>query len=224
MILSAPSWIAPGSYLENLAFLEPVAAIKSVELLFYIYDEETKATFAREREGIAALSDRFGFTAHLPDPLLPEHEALVEATSALVRSYVFHPAKAEGAQSLARLLERWRRDFGERFYLENTRLSFFDANLPLFGDIGLCCDVGHLLLEGQDPGAWLAAQGDRVRELHLHGVVDGVDHSSFSFKDRALRGCLPFLRSFEGIVELEVFSLADIQSAISELEAAGLRA
>jgi hypothetical protein len=222
MILSAPSWIAPGTYLENLGFLEPVAAIRSVELLFYIYDEEARATFAREREGIAARSGRFGFTAHLPDPLLPEHESLVEATRDLVRSYVFHPARVEGAESLARMLEGWRRSFGERFYLENTRVSLFDANLPLLGDIGLCCDVGHLLLEGKDPAAWLAIHGDRVRELHLHGLVDGVDHSSFSFRDETVRGCLPFLKTFEGTLELELFSLREIEGAIAELETEGL--
>ncbi len=220
MILSAPSWVAPGTYLENLDILERVRAIRSVELLFFIYDEETRALFARERDGIAARADRFGFTVHLPDPLLPEHEELVESTLGFARSYVFHPAVAEGAERLARTVGLWRRRYGDLFYLENTRISLFDANLPLFGDIGLCCDVGHLVLEGLDPASWLAERADRVRELHLHGVSEGKDHSAFTFRDLTMGRLTPFLESFDGTVELELFSLAEIEGAVAELEGA----
>ena len=220
MILSAPSWVAPGTYLENLDLLDGLDAISSVELLFFIYDEDTRALFAREREGIAARADRFGFTVHLPDPLLPEHEALVESTRGFARSYVFHPAIAEGAEPLARTVGLWRRRYGDVFYLENTRISLFDANLPFFGDIGLCCDVGHLLLEGLDPASWLAGRAGRIRELHLHGVAEGKDHSAFSFRDETMGRLPPFLKSFDGTVELELFSFAEIEGAIAELEEA----
>jgi hypothetical protein len=220
MILSAPSWVVPGTYLENLDILEGVRAIRSVELLFFIYDDETRAIFARERDGIAARADRFGFTVHLPDPLLPEHEKLVETTHNFVRSYVFHPAIAEGAESQASTVELWRRRYGDVFYLENTRLSLFAANLPLFDDIGLCCDVGHLLLERGDPAAWLTKYTDRIREIHLHGLVAGKDHSAFSFRDETMGRLLPYLKCFEGTVELELFSLVEIKGAIAELEGA----
>jgi hypothetical protein len=217
LILSAPSWVAPGTYLENLRILEAVRAIQSVELLFFIYDEDARAIFARERDGIAAFAGRFGFTVHLPDPLLPEHEALVESTRAFARSYVVHPATVDGAQALASMVGLWRRRYGDIFYLENTRISLFDANLPLFDDIGLCCDVGHLLLEGLDPAAWIAGKADRIREVHLHGLIGGRDHSAFSFRDKALRRIIPFLKAFEGTIELELFSLAEIEGAIAEL-------
>jgi sugar phosphate isomerase/epimerase len=222
VILSAPSWVAPGTYLENLDLLERVREIASVELLFFIYDEDTRAIFAREREGIAARADRFGFTLHLPDPLLSEHEELVESTRDFVRSYVFHPAVAGGAEELARTIGLWRRDYGDVFYLENTRISLFDANLPLFGDIGLCCDVGHLLIEGLDPAPWLAERADRIRELHLHGLQGGKDHSAFSFRDETMRRILGFLSGFEATVELELFSLAEIEGAIAELKGAAV--
>jgi hypothetical protein len=220
MTISAPSWVQPGTYLENLEVLEAQRKVASVELLFYIYDEDTRSIFARERERIAAKTDRFGFTVHLPDPLLPEHEALVEATRDFVRSYVFHPAEPEGAPRLARTVAAWRERYGDIFLLENTRLRLFEANLPLHGDIGLCCDVGHLLLEGVDPAAWLDERAPRVRELHLHGIAEGKDHAAFSFRDPSMSPLVPFLRIFDGTVEIEVFSLDELGLCIAELESA----
>jgi Fe-S cluster biogenesis protein NfuA len=50
--------------------------------------------------------------------------------------------------------------------------------------------------------------------------VAGKDHSAFSFRDEAMRRILPFLERFDGTVELELFSLAEIEGAIAELEGA----
>jgi len=210
----------PGTYMENLDVLDGVGPIASVELLFYIYDEETRAIFKRERGRIAARKDRFGFTVHLPDPLTPQHEELVEATRDFARSYVFHPAAREGAPGLARTVTAWRERYGDIFLLENTRLELLEANLPLHGGIGLCCDIGHLLVEGVDPASWLEGAPGRVEELHLHGLKEGKDHSAFTFRDPAMRRLVPFLKNFPSTVEIEVFSLKELESCIGELESA----
>jgi len=52
--LSVPSFVIPGTYLENVLFLEDFAEIRAVELLFYLYDPETRELLIREREGLAA--------------------------------------------------------------------------------------------------------------------------------------------------------------------------
>lgn len=228
---SVPSWVVPGTYLENLRFLadKPVAG---VELLFFIYDEEVARLFDAEFEGICEFGGRFVFTAHLPDDLRPEHEALVGRLAPLVRHFVVHPAatpEAWGAQ--ARMLDAWAGEYGSadapRFLLENTVPGLLEGVLPLLdANVGVCMDTGHLLERGMRPAEFLARHGGRVREIHLHGMdrgraaVDGrlADHRAVRPGDAWLRELLPSLRAFHGVVNLEVFSWDEAAESLRALQ------
>ncbi|MHB9293624.1 hypothetical protein Holit_02751 [Hollandina sp. SP2] len=234
MRLAVPSWVIPGTYLENLMFLQGQPVIKGVELLFFFYDRETQALLQKEWEGIQELRNRFSFTVHLPEPLLPVHAELVERLLPLARHYIFHPGPPEDAQALAGLIASWgnRFNWGKNpFLAENTLLRKFEALLEyLPDDVGICMDTGHLLLEGKEPGAFYRRFKERIQEIHLHGLdrekarIDGrlPDHRPLHLEEPWFQEMIPLLAAFTGTVNLEVFSWEEVLESIRVLHAAGL--
>lgn len=218
--LITPSWVIPGTYLENLRFLDDKDRVDGVELLFFLYDDEIRAEFLRELPLIRDFAERFVFTAHLPDSLKEEHEELVELLSPLVKHFIVHPA-ADAAAG-ARLLETWMSRYGRRrFLLENTVPGRFEALLACFdGDAPVCMDTAHLLLEGRNPADFARRYGGQIREVHLNGTgEDGGDgHKPPRAEDLWFLELAPFLRSFSGIVNLELFSWDEVRQGIDCLE------
>jgi len=223
MILSVPSYVIPGTYAENLRFLADKREIAGVELLFYFWDAETRDLLARESEEIHSFDGRFRFTAHLPDQVGREHREILEATASFVRSYIVHPPREPDAlPAFVRLMDDWRSRFGDRFFLENVCLDSFERARKAIPDMPLCVDEGHLLMEGRDPAAFIAGlleEGRRVEELHLHGIVDGSDHKPFDAEASWLPGIAPFLRSFQGVTEIELFAWEEAEAALNALRA-----
>jgi hypothetical protein len=220
--LSVPSWVIPGTYLENLKFLADKSEISGVELLFFLYDQEVKTLLEGEWEGILGYRSRFSFTAHLPDPLKCEHRELVERLSPVVRHFVVHPGS--DAETFAGLLSSWTREGLGPFLVENTRPGKLEALLPYLGDeIKICMDTGHLLLEGQRPAAFFRRHGQRILELHLHGLdrekaaVDGrlPDHRPVRCGEPWLEELVPLLAGFEGVLNVEVFSWEEARESIA---------
>lgn len=230
MRISVPSWVIPGTYAENLEFLADQEAVRGVELLFFIYDDETRSLLVREEERIRAYSGRFAFTAHLPDPLLPAHEELVERTADLVESWVAHPGIPESAPEVAATLSRWKSRYGDRFLLENVRPGRLEALRTLLPDFPLCLDTGHLLLAGDSPARWAAEHGKLVREVHLHGLGDAPertaaaddgrlpDHRVFATGGGWFADFQPFLAGFGGVVDIELFSWEEARTMIDRMQ------
>jgi hypothetical protein len=242
--LSVPSWVIPGTCAENLRFLENKTAIRGVELLFFMYDNETRAQLDAEWESVRGFRDRFTFTAHLPETLAPEHEELVARLAPLVRHFIVHPPP-ENSVSRLELVRLWAKKYGPgngdpgggscpsggkaapRFLMENTFGGLFEAALPLLGgETGLCMDTGHLLLEGKSPAAFFSRYRDRVTEIHLHGIDreaalrDGrlADHRRLRQDEAWLRELLPLLEDYGGVVNLEVFSWEEVQACMLVLK------
>ncbi|GHV19534.1 hypothetical protein FACS189494_01400 [Spirochaetia bacterium] len=223
-----PSWVIPGTYLENIRFLSEKDGIDGVELLFFLFDDEIRVDFMRELAGIREFCDRFTVTAHLPDNLLPEHEALVDILAPFVKHFIVHPPRNTGnAANLAEFLHSWMEKFGrERFLIENTTIKNITALLNFFDDSPLCMDTGHLLLEGGQPASYAAAYSSRIKEVHLHGLdraaaaVDGrlADHRSIPESEPWFNALLPFLQTFTGIVNIEVFSWSEAAVTLSNIE------
>ena len=90
------------------------------------------------------------------------------------------------------------------------------------GFLPLVCDTGHLLRSGLEVDAFLGRYGPRIREIHLHGVVDGADHRTFTAAEPWFRGILPWLRAFEGVVNIEVFSISEVRELIGVLMRTGV--
>jgi sugar phosphate isomerase/epimerase len=226
-IISVPSWVIPGTYLENLRFLENKKEINGVELLFFIYDEEIRKMLDTEWEEILQCRERFVFTAHLPETLLDEHEELVERLAPLVRHFIVHPGKIETAAKQAELINRWAAGFPHcRFLAENIIPGLLEALLPRLDEsVGLCMDTGHLLLEGKNPAPWFLEHRQRIAEIHLHGLdrekaaLDGrlPDHRPIAAEAAWFRDLWPLLENFDGVINLEVFSWEEAQGSITAL-------
>jgi hypothetical protein len=228
--LIVPSWVIPGTYTENLCFLKDKQEVRGVELLFFIYNDEIKTQFDSEWEDILGYRERFIFTAHLPDVLLPSHEELVVRLAPLVRHFIVHPA-AENPTAQARLLAQWTERYGDIFLVENTHPGLLNALLPhLKTNAGLCMDTGHLLLTGQNPADFFARYRQRIGEIHLHAVdreqaaVDGrlADHRRLRQDEPWLNELLPLLtdyqgKNYPGIINLEVFSWEEVVAGIDVL-------
>lgn len=220
MKISVPSYVVPGGYEHNLRWLLAHTDQRRVELLFFMYDDETRAILRQELPAIEELSARFAYTAHLPDRIEAAHEELIEAIDGFCDSYVVHPPR-EAAElgDFRRLMDAWRRRYGdERFFLENTRLASFEAADraladSAFGPPPVCADLGHLVLEGRDPSSWLVDYGSRTREIHIHGHADGKDHSRLRGDEAWLQDVAPFLRRFVGVIEVELFSWDEADEA-----------
>jgi len=81
-------------------------------------------------------------------------------------------------------------------------------------------DVGHLWLQGTDPGVHLDRWVARARIVHLHGIGER-DHSSLEHVDPKLLDPVVelLMGRFRGVVTVEVFSLGDFQSSMEALSA-----
>ncbi|MDR1618978.1 MAG: AP endonuclease [Treponema sp.] len=223
--ISVPSWVIPGTYLENLRFLEDKREVSGVELLFFLYDGKIRKMFDDEWEEILRYRERFVFTAHLPDRLLPGHRELVERLAPVSRHFVVHPGPPGEAPELASLVNRWAAEFPRcRFLAENTGPGMVQALLPrLDKDLGLCMDTGHLLLEGTDPAAWFACHRERTAEVHLHGLdrdraaLDGrlPDHRPPAADAAWFKKLRPLLDEFPGVINMEVFSWEEARQSIA---------
>lgn len=209
-----PSWVIPGTYAENLRFLEDKTEISGVELLFFMYDDEIRAQLDAEWDEIVRYRERFTFTAHLPDVLLPAHEELAARLAPLVRHFITHPPR-ENPAAQARLLAEWAERYNALFLTENTGPGLLEALLPHLDErAGLCLDTGHLLLAGRNPADFFRAHGRRIGEIHLHGVDkeeaarDGKlpDHRRLRGDEAWLLELVPLLKEFGGLINLELFS------------------
>ena len=228
-ILSVPSWVIPGTYAENLRFLENKKEIQGVELLFFMYDDAVKDQLNSEWDEIRGYAERFTFTAHLPELLLPAHESLVAMLATLVRQFIVHP-DTENPAGQAALLKSWTESCGAVFVTENLfkgkGVPSFEVLLPhLDKDSAICMDTGHLLLDGQSPPDFFRTWQDRIKEIHLHAldskqsVVDGrlADHRRLQENEPWLLELLPLLEDYQGIINLEVFSWEEALAGVEVL-------
>jgi len=88
-------------------------------------------------------------------------------------------------------------------------------------DLGVCLDIGHLLLGERDVEAHLEAYADRLHLMHIHGVRDGRDHHSLRHLDPALLAAAMRQMAAGGIeprvMTVEVFNEADFTESMEVL-------
>ncbi len=215
--LSVPSYVIPGTYLENLKFLEDKRSIGNVELLFFSFDRNTETLLRGELDEIAAYRSRYSYSVHLPEPPGNDVRRLVELLRPVAERFIVH-APEGGTPELGRWLERARSDFGEVFLVENVAGRAFDQLLDELRDVPVCCDTGHLLLDGIRPALFLDRVEERVGEIHLHGVSDGRDHRPFGASETWFQEIVPFLKRFDGIIHVELFDYAVAEPTIELIE------
>lgn len=170
--VAAPSWVFPGTILDNCRFLED--KVDEVCLLFM----ETSSCLAYTRQELPlALADlALGWHAHLPMdlPWAKGGEAVAGICSALMdkaaflgaSSAVLHPPAADRGGKDARLLtafarawEKAGRSCGD-VLLENVRDNDLTGLGPCLAanGFGVCLDLGHMLAYGQKSLAAMVRQ------------------------------------------------------------------
>jgi len=213
--------VIPGTYGENVEFLAAVPEVQAVELLFYYFDTDSRDLFVREKPLITSYRERFNFSVHMPEPLEPEHESLIELTRDLCDRYILHPPPGDHHR-FREWVAGWQNRYGSIFMIENLIDRDFHPLAEMMDFLPICCDTGHLLLRGMEVEAFLRRYGARIGEIHLHGVVDGADHHGFTGSEPWFQAVVPILRNFQGVINLEVFSMAEVQQLIRALVRAGI--
>jgi sugar phosphate isomerase/epimerase len=216
MKLIVPSWLKPGAWLDNLREAEALGWARGVELLCFSFSGDDRELFLRELPDIEKAAGRLSMSVHLPDPLDASSEELVRLTRPFAELYVLHPPMAN-REAWVGLVERWRERYGDDFLLEYTEGERFAEAEKLLPGLPLCADIGRLLVEGFSPAGWIAPRLGRIREMHLHGAEAGKDHRPFASDAPWLEELKPVLASFEGRVELELFSLEKVEAAYEAL-------
>ena len=190
------------------------------------------------------------YSVHLPldlrlaDDGAASHVSLVKAQRVIAATQELEPSAYTvhldgaallidpGADALARWQEQarqslatvasWLPDPG-LLCVENLERWDPDAFAPVIAalPVSRTIDVGHFWLMHQDPLPHLRRWLPRTRMIHLHGVAER-DHASLALvpaNDLAAVAAL-LAAEFSGVVTLEVFNEADLQSSLAALEGA----
>lgn len=184
-IPAAPSWLIPGTILENARFLAQHGPfVKEIALCLF----ESHSINFQELQDIAReiLSLNFSFHAHLPTDLNWDDETAVQAlVLGIIRHLsgaalsgvraVLHPPGLHQADALGKL-ERMARAWLDAGFdpghllLENyegVRLEHFEPLMREFG-LSVCFDTGHCLAFQQEYLLERPGIMSRVGLLHLH--------------------------------------------------------
>lgn len=92
---------------------------------------------------------------------------------------------------------------------------FLDAH-----PIGICLDIGHLWLRGDNVQAHIDKYLARTRVIHLYGITpDSTAHISLAVMPEAnVREVVQAFHSFKGVLTLETFGYDDTCSSIERLK------
>ena len=106
--------------------------------------------------------------------------------------------------------------------LEHYPVEWLEDVLEASG-LGLCLDLGHLLLQGRDLWAVYERNQHRIRIMHLHGVDQNQgqskDHLGLHYlSPDHLPVVQRILTSFQGVLCLEVFNVQDLEASLTVLE------
>lgn len=86
-------------------------------------------------------------------------------------------------------------------------------------DFSVCLDIGHLFLQGLDVEDYLERYLPHTSIIHLHGIQDGRDHLGIDRLDKeSLDLVFSYLRSYQGILSIEVFNFDELKNSLEALE------
>jgi sugar phosphate isomerase/epimerase len=241
--LATTSFIYPDDYVPNVRRLGPY--VDEIELLCY---ESAHLPARGTIDELARLSGECGVTynVHLPSDLSISHRDgshREQAVNAVLRAFervaplspttcTLH-IPCNGHPLPADEIERWR----DRVQVSLEKIleagvgpgliSVETLDYPLgalkdligaFG-LGVCLDVGHLILHGRDVEKTFAEFEAKTAIIHLHGVRDGKDHLALDHLPHDLGAPLTrILPTYKGVVSLEVFSFNHLSASLNWME------
>lgn len=241
--LATTSYIYPDHILPNARLLAPY--LDEMELILF---ESKNLPTRKEISGLSTLHEKqaFSYNVHLPLDISLGHPLenkrkegimTVQKTVTLTRSlnpstYTLHYVCDDGGEKNFSLWQKHIAQSTEAILktgIEPESLSIETLNYPLawvediINDFGLsiCLDLGHIILNGEDPRCYLSKYLERVSAIHMHGVYEGRDHLGLEVLDEAvLADWLRFLKEYTGTLSIEVFSFDYLQTSLTALEKA----
>jgi len=151
-------------------------------------------------------------------------------------AYITHFEREPATNHLSRDLSRWKAALmrsvsdllragvePEMLCVETLSYPFELVEEIIFRcNLSVCLDVGHLMLNRRSAEAFLDRYLDRVRVVHLHGVVEGKDHCDIrSVASDFLSVLFSRLEAdsrCRRVVTLEVFSETDLERSLTVME------
>ena len=244
--LCTTSFIYPDHYIPNVKMLGPY--LDEIELLLFESQGTDALPSRAVITELSRLAQEFklSYNIHLPtdisigDPDPARQNLAVETMIRVVdlvqpldaSALILHVPLGEKSSD-ASVVAKWR----DRVYVNLERIlaglenknaiavETLDYPLELLEDIivdldlTICLDLGHLMIHGYDLIRVYNQYGFKTGVLHLHGVENGRDHLALDRLPEKLTSIvLQVLKSFAGVVSLEVFSFADLNSSLKFFE------
>ena len=213
--LGTTSYIIPDDILPNLDFLRGL--VDDVELVLFESDELSNIPSPDQVEEMARLARETGltYTVHLPLDISLGSADESERLASVGRcrrvmermrpvapfAWILHLHGDRRGDPPTDHLSRWltqnRRSITElldngvnprRICVETLDYDFnLVSGLVAEFDLSICLDLGHVLVNGRDPTAYLDRWFDRARVFHIHGVrADGTDHVDIGYLPEGL--------------------------------------
>lgn len=178
----------------------------------------------------------FPIDRHLGSPDAEERRALLRQMLAIMDrtrplrpfAYVLH-LEGVARDSDRTRVQAWQNDIAELLpalieraddpsllCVENLNYPFAwcEGLLDIF-NLGVCIDLGHLWVNGDNIQAHLQRHLPRTRVIHLHGVRDGRDHLALTaLPSGRLHQILNSIDKFTGVLTLEIFSYEQVRDSV----------
>jgi sugar phosphate isomerase/epimerase len=244
--LGTTSYILPDAIVPNVRFIGPY--VDEVELVFFESRFPDSLPTGKDIEELNRLAGEYdlSYNVHLPTDVFLGHQdsgMRQQACDTILRFYertlplqptlyVLHLEKNPPENTKHLNTSDWQGNL--LFSLEYLLERGMESNLtgienldypfpwiyPLIRELHLsiCLDIGHLLVQQEELTPYIAAYGNEISMLHLHGAKGHKDHQS-------LREISPhdwhiisnFLINYRGGVSLEVFSRADLTASLERM-------
>ena len=245
--LGTTSYVYPAPILPNAMSLAPL--LDEIELVLFESSGEDNLPDDELINRLKALSMDWGvrFNIHLPidiylgDPRRAVRSEGVRIVKKFIErmmslspsTYTLHFSLRDEKGQDALDLAGWKAHLNEsteeilKVGIGASRISVETLGYPFewiedivkaFG-LSICLDLGHLLLQGLDPRAYLERYLPDTSIIHLHGLRNGIDHLGIDKLDgEILDLILSYLRHFQGILSIEVFAFDDLKNSLQVLE------
>jgi sugar phosphate isomerase/epimerase len=245
--LGTTSYIIPDDIVPNVRFLAD--KVDDVELVLFESDEVANIPSAAVVGEIDELAREHGltYTIHLPLDIHTGHAEETERRRSVdkCRRIIDRMAPLNPAAYLLHLdgdrrggepsddIPRWQaRHYRsvcelvaavppEKICIETLDYPF-ELAAEIVDDLGLgiCLDLGHLLLYGYDVHQHIDAYLQKTGVIHLHGIKAGKDHSPIGYLDREFLAELwdELVDRYRNILTLEIFGQTSFQKSIDTLQ------
>ena len=242
--LCTTSFIYPDHILPNVKKLG--AVVDEIEVLVFESTPDSLPTAADIRE-LAVLSKEFdvSYNIHLPldisvtadDPVLRRQavqtmQCIIDMTAVLSPStYTLHLPFEETDQTHATINQWQKRGIQSLTEILSANVNARDISIETLDypfewaepvievlDTAVCLDLGHLMVYGYDGRKAFEKHVARTSIIHLHGVANGKDHLALDrLSEENVRMVMDFLKRFEGVLSLEVFSYEKFKTSLEFL-------